>query len=148
MKANRQAKVYTAMLESEQLYEEAFAAAVLPDSTNAASSPTLPSLQASLLPLALCCIFFCAPLPFLLLLGFLYFLVPLFLSYFILSNSGVSPPGFVHSATMAVTIDYLSPGCTKKHSLERPEPEMGSGGYPGTIGEEDCRIRKAAEVLS
>lgn len=48
MKANRQAKVYTVMLESEQLYEEAFAAAVLPDSTNAASSSILRSLQVSL----------------------------------------------------------------------------------------------------
>lgn len=61
MKANRQAKVYTVMLESEQLYEEAFAAAVLPDSTNAASSPIPPGLP--LFPLVLFCVFLCVCLP-------------------------------------------------------------------------------------
>lgn len=110
--ANRQAKIYT-VLDSEQLHGEAFAAAVLPDSTNAASSQ-LDSSQS----LVLFCIFS---------VGFHFLLVPRVFILFIFSNSGVSPSGFVRSVTMAVPIDYLTSRLYKKADLNQKKP--------GTIGE-------------
>lgn len=96
MKANRQAKVYTVMLKSEQLYEEAFAAAVLPDSTNAASSSMVS--RSLYFPLVLFCVFFC--LSTVSSSQFSLFPCPaVFILFYFVVNSGVSPSGFVRSST-------------------------------------------------
>lgn len=93
---------------------------VLPDSTNAASSQLDSSQSLSVSPSFVLYLFLCLSTSSV----FSISLSCVFLSYFILLNSGVSPSGFVRSVTMAGPIDYLA----------RPEPTKRRWD-PGTISE-------------